>query len=53
MLLKLFFLSSVDNIDFSNGNWMIIARTNQMLNPIKAHLTTLNLKKPIKTNERK
>jgi hypothetical protein len=29
---------------------MIIARTNQMLNPIKSHLTSLNLRFDSKTN---
>jgi DNA helicase-2/ATP-dependent DNA helicase PcrA len=41
---------TLDNIDFTKGEWMIIARTNQMLNPIKAHLTTLNLRFQSKTN---
>jgi superfamily I DNA/RNA helicase len=40
----------LDDLDFSKGQWMIIARTNQMLNPIKAHLTSLNLRFDSKTN---
>jgi hypothetical protein len=40
----------LDDLDFSKGEWMIIARTNQMLNPIKAHLTSLNLRFDSKTN---
>jgi DNA helicase-2/ATP-dependent DNA helicase PcrA len=47
---KVFENYSLDNIDFSKGEWMIIARTNKMLNPIKAHLTFLNLRFESKTN---
>ena len=47
---KVFENYSLDNIDFSKGEWMIIARTNKMLNPIKAHLTSLNLRFESKTN---
>jgi superfamily I DNA/RNA helicase len=41
---------TLDNINFSKGEWMIIARTNQMLNPIKAHLTSLNLRFDSRSN---
>jgi len=47
---KIFENCSLDNIDFSKGEWMVIARTNKMLNPIKAHLTSLNLRFESKTN---
>jgi DNA helicase-2/ATP-dependent DNA helicase PcrA len=47
---KVFENYSLDNIDFSKGEWMVIARTNKMLNPIKAHLTSLNLRFESKTN---
>jgi superfamily I DNA/RNA helicase len=47
---KIFEDQTLDNIDFSKGEWMIIARTNQMLNPIKSHLTSLNLRFDSKTN---
>jgi superfamily I DNA/RNA helicase len=47
---KVFENHSLDNIDFNKGEWMIIARTNKMLNPIKAHLTSLNLRFESKTN---
>ena len=47
---KIFEDQTLDNIDFTNGQWMIIARTNKMLNPIKAHLTNLNLRFDSKTN---
>ena len=47
---KIFEDQTLDNIDFSKGEWMIIARTNQMLNPIKAHLTSINLRFDSKTN---
>jgi superfamily I DNA/RNA helicase len=47
---KIFEDQTLDNIDFSKGEWMIIARTNQMLNPIKYHLTSLNLRFDSKTN---
>jgi len=47
---KIFEDQTLDNINFSKGEWMIIARTNQMLNPIKYHLTSLNLRFDSKTN---
>lgn len=40
----------MDNINFTSGNWMILARTNKMLNPIKEHLTSLNLRFASKFN---
>ena len=40
----------IEDLNFSKGEWMIIARTNQMLNPIKYHLTSLNLRFDSKTN---
>ena len=47
---KIFEDQRLEDIDFSNGQWMIIARTNKMLGPIKAHLTSLNLRFDSKTN---
>jgi hypothetical protein len=47
---KFFEDQTLDNINFSKGEWMIIARTNQMLNPIKAHLTLLNLRFDSRSN---
>jgi len=40
---------SLEDIDFSVGQWMIIARTNKMLNPIMDHLYNLNLRFDSKT----
>ena len=34
----------LQNIDFSNGNWMVLTRTNDMLKPIAEHLAFLNLR---------
>jgi len=42
---------SIDNLDFSSGNWMIIARTNKMLTNIREHLTSLNLRFASKIND--
>jgi len=41
----------LENIDFSNGNWMILTRTNDMLKPIAEHLAFLNLRFTAKKNE--
>jgi len=38
------------NIDFSKGNWMILARTNNMLNPIRQHISDLNIRFDSKNN---
>jgi hypothetical protein len=42
---------SIDNLDFSSGNWMILARTNKMLYPIRDFLTSLNLRFDSKIND--
>jgi superfamily I DNA/RNA helicase len=42
---------TLDNIDFKEGNWMIIARTNTMLKPIIEHLASLNLRFIAKQND--
>ena len=47
---KIFEDQRIEDLDFSKGEWMIIARTNQMLNPIKAHLTSLNLRFDSRSN---
>jgi superfamily I DNA/RNA helicase len=41
----------IEDIDFSKGDWMIIARTNTMLNSIKEHLVSLNLRFTSKEND--
>ena len=48
---KVFYNQYIDNIDFSSGNWMILARTNKMLYPIRDHLTSLNLRFDSKIND--
>jgi hypothetical protein len=47
---KVFHNQFLDNIDFSFGNWMIIARTNKMLPTIKDRLISLNLRFDCKFN---
>jgi superfamily I DNA/RNA helicase len=42
---------SIDNLNFSSGNWMILARTNRMLYPIRDFLTSLNLRFDSKIND--
>ena len=34
----------IESMDFSTGNWMILTRTNVMLDPIKAHLIMLGIR---------
>ena len=48
---KVFFNHTMDSIDFSSGNWMILARTNKMLYPIRDYLTSLNLRFDSKIND--
>ena len=48
---KVFYNQYIDNIDFSSGNWMILARTNKMLYSIRDHLTSLNLRFDSKIND--
>ena len=48
---KVFHNQTMDNIDFSSGNWMILARTNKMLYPIRDYLTSLNLRFDSKIND--
>ena len=48
---KVFYNQYIDNIDFSSGNWMVLARTNQMLDPIRNYLTSLNLRFDSKIND--
>ena len=48
---KVYQNESIDNLDFSKGEWMIIARTNKMLDPIKEHLISLNLRFDSKIND--
>jgi len=42
---------SIENLNLSSGNWMIIARTNKMLYPIRDYLTSLNLRFDSKIND--
>jgi len=48
---KVFFNQSIENIDFNEGQWMIIARTNKMLYPIRDYLTSLSLRFDSKIND--
>ena len=48
---KVYWDQSIDNLNFSSGNWMILARTNKMLYPIRDFLTSLNLRFDIKIND--
>ena len=48
---KVFYNQSIENIDLSSGEWMIIARTNKMLYPIRDYLTSLNLRFDSKIND--
>jgi len=43
---------NLEDIDFSNGTWMILARTNKMLEPIMDHLYNLNLRFDSKSQSR-
>jgi hypothetical protein len=42
---------SLEDLNLSKGNWMILARTNKMLDQIKEHLYSLNLRFSAKTQE--
>ena len=35
---------TLEELDLNSGNWMILARTNKMLEPIKEHLYDLNIR---------
>jgi superfamily I DNA/RNA helicase len=48
---KVYQNESIENLDFSKGEWMIIARTNKMLYPIKDYLISLNLRFDSKIND--
>lgn len=48
---KVYWDQSIDNLNFSSGNWMILARTNKMLYPIRDFLTSLNLRFDSKIND--
>jgi len=48
---KVFYNQTMDNINFNSGNWMILARTNKMLYPIRDYLTSLNLRFDSKIND--
>jgi hypothetical protein len=41
---KVYWDQSIDNLNFSSGNWMILARTNRMLYPIRDFLTSFKPK---------
>ena len=40
----------IEDIDFSKENWMILTRTNEMLQPVADHLYSLNLRFDSKVN---
>ena len=42
---------ALEDLDLSTGNWMILARTNKMLDQIKEHLYRLNLRFNAKTQD--
>ena len=42
---------SLEDLNLFKGNWMILARTNKMLDQIKEHLYSLNLRFSAKTQE--
>ena len=48
---KVYQNESIENLDFSKNEWMIIARTNKMLDPIKEYLISLNLRFDSKIND--
>ena len=48
---KVYQNESIENLDFNKGEWMIIARTNKMLDPIKEYLISLNLRFDSKIND--
>ena len=48
---KVYQNESIENLDLSKGEWMIIARTNKMLDPIKEYLISLNLRFDSKIND--
>ena len=48
---KIFYDQDIDNINFKEDNWMVIARTNPMLTPIKEHLISLGLRFDSKIND--
>ena len=48
---KVFYNQNIENINFNSGEWMIIARTNKMLYPIRDYLTSLNLRFDSKIND--
>lgn len=48
---NVFYNQTIDNIDFNSGQWMVIARTNKMLYPIRDILTSLNLRFASKIND--
>jgi len=48
---KVFHNQTMDNINFSSGNWMILARTNKMLYPIRDYLTSINIRFDSKIND--
>uniref|UniRef100_UPI0030EB8276 P-type ATPase n=1 Tax=Undibacterium luofuense TaxID=2828733 RepID=UPI0030EB8276 len=48
---KIYQNESIENLDFSKGEWMILARTNKMLEPVKEYLSSLNLRFDSKIND--
>jgi DNA helicase-2/ATP-dependent DNA helicase PcrA len=48
---NVYFDQSFEEIDFKQGNWMILTRTNEMLKPIAEYLASLNLRFTSKEND--
>ena len=48
---KVFENYSLDNIDFTQGNWMVLTITNEMMRPVVEHLNFLNIRFDCKFND--
>ena len=48
---KVFENYSLDNVDFTKGNWMILSITNEMMRPVVEHLNFLNIRFDCKFND--
>ena len=48
---KVFENYSLENIDFTKGNWMILSITNEMMRPVVEHLNFLNIRFDCKYND--
>jgi hypothetical protein len=41
---KIYYDAAFEDIDFTTGEWMVLARTNKMLEPLMEHFYNLNLR---------